>query len=139
MWLALLIMGFTLFLIYWVVVGSIFASFSFIRNMKIKKARFGCLFSSFALFSAIAATYSGYYFSREGIAECLQKDIGWSDSVVSFVGCSMFSISVMGIAWFIALFGFGFIALLLSRSFNQSWMDHEIDNDDGLEFSYENL
>lgn len=131
-------MTFSLFLVYWIIVGSIFASFSFIRNMKIRKARFGCLFTIFSMISAVGATYTGYLAGRENINECVERGLGWSESMVSFLGCSMFAISLMAIAWFFALFGFGLLSLLISRSWNQSWIDHELEDNEVVEFSYRN-
>lgn len=141
MWFALIVMAFSLFLVYWVIVGSIFASLSFIRNMKLKKARFGCLFSVSALICAIFSTYGGYFIAKDAIETCVEKTTVTEGLPAAFVSCSMFSISLASIIGFFLLFFLGGFSLLVSRSWNQSWIDHELEDEDGggVELKFKNL
>lgn len=139
MTLAAILITITLFLAYWIIGGALIASVSFIRNMKMNKARFSCLFTLTALFCAIGATYAGLLLSREDAEGCVEGASNVSDAVASFIGCSVLSLSIMAIAGFIALGLISMFLLLLSRSWNQSWMDDERPDDSDLEFSFENM
>lgn len=137
---ASVIIALVLFLAYWIVGGAILASVSAIRNMRIHKAQFGCLFSLSALILAIGATYSGFSFAEEQIATCVADAANLTDSVAGFIGCSVLSISITGIAGFLLHLFIGLVFLLLSRSFNQSFSDEEsLEDDTELEFSFENM
>lgn len=116
-----------------------FAAFSFIRNNKFHKARFGCLYTLLSVLCAIGATYSTSVIGRDEIQSCLNDSTDIFGDLASFVGCGILSLSLMIVAWFGVLIIFGGISLFLSRAKNQSWMDEEFEEDTALEISFDHL
>lgn len=137
---SLVLIGCILFLAYWVLGGALFASFWYIRHMSINRARFGCLFTISSLVSAAGASYTGFLLGEKQIDACLESAVTMTDRISGVIGCGAISFGLMAIAWFFLLGGLGIFALIVSRSFNQSWMDDDPeDRDANLEYYYKEV
>ena len=136
---SLILVGCVLFLAYWILGGALFVSIGYIRHMSIRKARFGCLFTLSALVSAVGASYTGYILGESQIVSCLEGAEGLIDEISGVLGCGAISFGLMAIGWFFLLGALGVFALIVSRSFNQSWMDDDPEEDANLEYYYKEV
>lgn len=137
---SLILVGSILFLAYWILGGALFASVWYIRHMKIHKARFGCLFTLSALVSAIGASYTGSILGKDQIDVCMVQANSLIDEISAVLGCGAIAFGLMAIAWVFLLGGLGIFALIVSRSFNQSWMDDDPEGkDENLEYYYKGV
>lgn len=117
------------FVLYWVLGGVIFASIAIINVVKLRRARFSTIFTLLSLLSAFCAAYSGAFYAREAVDECLASSADPFSDLAAIVGCGVLEQMAAGAIWFVILMGVGLVFFILSRATNQSW----IDSDYGLE------
>ncbi len=129
--------SFIVFLFYWIIGGALLATVSFIRNAKIRKARFGCLYTIAAALSAFGAVYSASILGEHEIGTCLAGSTDFFQGLASLLACGMLPIIVMVLSWFAGLGLIGLFLIYISRSHNQSWMDRKYEEDADLEITFE--
>lgn len=93
------------FLAYWVFGGVAMALFALLRSGRIRRVRFGCFFSLWALAVGIAAAYGGVRFSEGAVTACLADAANRAEVVSAIFGCGF--VGIMG------GFGLGFAALFV--------------------------
>ncbi len=109
------VLAFFWFLLYWILGGVAFALLLLLRLSRIRKVRFGCLFTLYALAVAVTAAYGGVRYSHEAIGQCLAEADNRAQVVTAIFGCGGIGIIgafVLGAS--AILFG-GLFLLLISR------------------------
>ncbi|MDP2631151.1 MAG: hypothetical protein Q8P30_00075 [Candidatus Uhrbacteria bacterium] len=115
------------FPIYWLFGGVFFSTIAILKVIKLRKARFSCLFTILAAGAAYGASYSGTWFGEYNIEQCVEESAGFFRALASLIACGILELSVAGLVWFIILILIGFGALFVSRSGNASWIDTDLD------------
>src|SRR3990167_9163867 len=89
------------FLVYWVLGGVFFALVTLWRLGRVRKVRFSCLFSLWALACGIGASWYGVRYSERAITECLALAANKAESITAIFGCGfvgIFGAFVLGLA-----------------------------------------
>lgn len=136
---SLILIASVFFLAYWIIGGSLIASIWFFQRARIRKARFGCLFTLSALISAAGASYSGYILGERQIDGCMSQANGLVEEISAVIGCGSISFGLMGIIWFFLLGALSLFSLFISRSWNNSWADDDPEVDDNLDYYYKEV
>lgn len=139
MWAEMIILSFIVFLFYWIIGGAGLAAASFIRNAKIRRARFGCFFTLASYLTALGAMYTTFVLAEQDIYACAERSTDTFRNIASFIACGSLSMIGSLVAWFIILMLVGLIMLYLARTSNQSWMDKQYEDDADLEITFDNL
>lgn len=125
----IVIIGLFWFILYWVFGGVLFAAIAITRTIKLRRARFSCIFTLLSLVCGFGAAYSGTFYAQNNINVCLAEAGDPFDALASVIGCGILEQVAAGAAWFGILIAVGLVFFILSRATNQSWMD----SDHGLE------
>jgi len=102
------------FIIYWILGGVFFAIVVASRFIRLRKARFSCLFSIASATLAYGAASTTTVLSESSVAVCVNKD--GSDGFLSLLRCAPNAFFGSGAIWFILLVVIGTVAVLLSRA-----------------------
>lgn len=121
----IIVISFIWFIIYWMAGGVLFATIALINVIKLRRARFSCLFTLASYLSALGAAYMGTYVAKEQIYACVAEAEDVFGALASVIACGIFEHVGAGALWFIVLVVIGVLLLILSRATNQSWMDTE--------------
>ncbi|MCH8049504.1 hypothetical protein IH979_02220 [Patescibacteria group bacterium] len=113
------------FPIYWIIGSVVFAIVTIIRVIKLRKARFSCLFTTLSGGAAYGAAYVGLRLGEEEIAGCFMEVEDFWGSLASIFACGVFSVFLAAGVGFLLLIIAGFILLYISRARNQSWVDSD--------------
>ncbi|MFH1631917.1 MAG: hypothetical protein ABIA47_02750 [bacterium] len=111
------------FPIYWIFGGVFFATVAIFKIIKLRKARFSCLFTVLTAGAAYAAARAGMMYGERQITECLEQADGFFNAIASVIACGVLELSLAGLVGFLLLLVAGFAALFVSRSGNGSWID----------------
>lgn len=117
------------FILFWLFGGVFFSAISIVRVIKLRKARFSCLFTLLSAVCAYGAAHTGIWWARNQIRECIAQTHDVFGKMASVVACGIFQEAFAAAIWFGVLIFGGFMLLYLTRAENQSW----IDSDEGLE------
>jgi hypothetical protein len=117
------------FILFWIFGGVFFAAVGIMRVIKLRKARFSCLFTILSAVCAYAAAHTGVWWARKEIKECIAQTHDVFGKMASVVACGIFEEALAAVIWFTVLILGGFILLYLTRAENQSWLD----SDEGIE------
>ncbi len=93
------------FLAYWVFGGVAMALFALLRSGRVRRVRFGCLFSLWALAVGVGAAYMGVQSSQGAVTACLEEAGNRAEVISAIFGCGF--VGIMG------GFGLGFAAVFL--------------------------
>ena len=111
------------FPIYWIIGSVVFATITIIQVVKLRKARFSCLFTILSAATAFAAAYAGLYYGQSQISVCLADAPDFFGALASVFACGVYSVFAAAGIGFVALILLGFIIYYISRAKNQSWVD----------------
>lgn len=75
------------FIIYWLLGGALFALLVLLRLGRVRKVRFGCLYTLFALAAGVLAAHWGVNFSSEAINLCLADAHTKAEAATAVLGC----------------------------------------------------
>lgn len=118
------------FVLYWVIGGVLFGAIAIIHVIKLRRARFSCLFTMTSALCAFAAAYTGTFYAQDAVYTCLEESEDFFGDLASVIACGVLQQMAAGIIWFLILFGIGLLLFILSRAHNQSWIDSEDDGED---------
>ncbi len=113
------LLGIIWFLGFWILGGVFFAVLTLIRLGRIKKVRFSCLFTIWALICASISSYYGVRLSMGAINVCMDTAATKSEVISSVFVCGFWGIFGVGAGAFAALLIGGFGIFFLSRSHNK--------------------
>jgi hypothetical protein len=115
------------FVIFWILGGVFFAVVSLARTVKLRKARFSCLFTILSGVAAYGAAQTGMRLGAKRIRFCLGEADGSIVDVLSAIfGCGILEMLAAGAAWFFGLVILGFVVLYICRAQNDSWVDSDL-------------
>ncbi|MEK7665296.1 MAG: hypothetical protein AAB337_00230 [Patescibacteria group bacterium] len=115
------------FLMYWILGGVFFSIFALIRVHRIRRARFGCLFTFAAAGLAVIAAWGGTTIARGSLLACEMQP---TNSVIIAVeewiqefACGIIPLTLSFVIGFTLLLLLGFIFLSLSRGTEKAWIE----------------
>jgi len=117
------------FLAYWILGGVFFALVTLWRLGRVRKVRFSCLFSLWALACGIGAAKYGLQYSEKVITVCATLATNKAEVITSIFGCGfvgIFGAFALGLA---ALVLGGLFIIAISTSHNPPWIDLKLDED----------
>jgi hypothetical protein len=117
------------FLLYWILGGVFFGLVALWRLGRVRKVRFSCLFSLWALACAVGAAWQGIRFSEKAVTDCLVLAQNKAEIITSIFGCGFVGIFggfALGLA---ALVLGGLFVMAISTSHNPPWIDLKLDED----------
>src|SRR5688572_25702387 len=127
------VIAFFWFVIYWVMGGVFFGAIAIVRVIKLRRARFSCLFTLASALCAFGAAYTGTFYAHENIRACIKEANDVFGKLASVIACGILEQVSAGFIWFLILIGVGLLFFVLCRASNQSWMDSEDDGRDELD------
>lgn len=111
-------------ILYWLLGGVLFSIIALLKVGRIRRARFGCLFSSASVGAGVLAAWAGLRLAAPAIAQCpLSEPDRWSRWVEQFA-CGIIGIVGSFFGGFLLLMLIGFVLLLLSKSTSKSWIEN---------------
>ncbi len=113
------------FLLYWILGGVFFAVMAILRLGRVRKVRFSCLFTIYALVCAIVSANAGIHFSTAAIVACTANVTTKAQAIVAVVGCGFTGVVGMFVTGAIVLILGGFVILAISKSKTKSWINLE--------------
>lgn len=121
----MILLGILWFLVFWIFGGVFFAVLTLIRLGRIRKVRFSCLFTCWALLCAAAAAYYGVHVAEQPITQCLEEAVTRSETVSAVFVCGFWGIFGVGAGAFAALLSGGLGIFFVSRSGSKEWVHVE--------------
>ncbi|MEK7615253.1 MAG: hypothetical protein AAB431_02620 [Patescibacteria group bacterium] len=115
------------FLVYWILGGVFFAVIALLRLGRVRKVRFSCLFSLWALLVGIGAAFKGLEYSRQAIGVCLQTADTRAQVVSAIFGCGFAGVFGAFLLGALAMTVGGFLIFAISRSKSKPWIVLETD------------
>ncbi len=110
------------FLVYWILGGVFFAVIALLRLGRVRKVRFSCLFTIWALVVAIGAAFKGLEFSRDAITECMGSAITKAQTVTAVFGCGAAGVFGAFLIGALAITLGGFVIFAISRTKSKPWI-----------------
>lgn len=110
------------FLVYWILGGVFFALVAILRLGRVRKVRFSCLFSLWALAIGIGVAFKGLELSQKEVVACLADATNRAQVVISVFGCGfsgIFGAFLIGAA--VITLG-GFLIFAISRTKSKPWI-----------------
>lgn len=104
------------FIIYWIMGGVFFAIVVASRFIRLKKARFSCLFTLASAGLAYGAATTGLLLAQSRIRSCGRPTDQVGEAILSLFHCAPNAILSTGLLWFILLVLVGSVAILISRA-----------------------
>ena len=129
----ILFLGIIWFLLYWVLGGVFFAIVAIIRLGRVRKVRFSCLFTLFAIICAGAASYFGVNSARVAILSCSAAvGAGHAKLIIAVIGCGFAGIMGAFLLGGLILTLGGFIIMSFSKPKTKPWIvfDHDAEEDE---------
>lgn len=114
------------FVIYWIVGGVVFSLVAASRALKIKKARFSCLFTLVCASTAWGAAWLSTRLSLRVHPICTLRANGFFDSILNGLNCSAREIWISGLLGFLVLLALSLIILVLSSESQPSKLETRI-------------
>ncbi len=118
------------FLMYWILGGVFFAVIALLRLGRLKKVRFSCLFSLWALLLGVGASFVGLRYGESSIETCVAEAETRSEIVVAVFGCGFTAVFGTFLIGALVLLLGGFVILSLSRSKSKPWIVLEQEEED---------
>lgn len=109
------------FFLYWIIGGVFFACVALLRLIRLRKARFSCLFSLTAAICASAAAWGSTTWIEKAAGNCLIFPIDQAALTVLFT-CGGIQLVVSVFAGFVLLIVIGFGLLKLSSWKDRTWL-----------------
>ena len=103
------------FIVYWLLGGALFALLVLLRLGRVRKVRFGCLFTLFALATGVLAAHGGVNYSSQAINLCLSDAHTKAEAATAVLGCGSAGIFGAFAAGAAALTLGGFLLLAICR------------------------
>lgn len=111
-------------LLYWVLGGVIFSIIALLKVGRIRRARFGCFFSSAAVGAGVLAAWAGLKLSAPAIAACDAVAVDRFSRWVEQFACGIIGIVGSFLGGFVLLLLVGAGLMLLSKSTTKSWIEN---------------
>lgn len=124
------------FLLYWILGGVVFSILAIIRVDRIRRARFGCLFSFATLGISLISAWSGILISSQHLIGCeiqtttslnLLREV---ETWLQKFSCAIVPLSLTFIGGFFLLFLVGAFFLILSRHQELTWIEPSSEDQD---------
>ncbi|MBM5789741.1 hypothetical protein FJZ23_01480 [Candidatus Parcubacteria bacterium] len=115
------------FLVYWILGGVFFAVVAILRLGRVRKVRFSCLFTLWALAVAVAVAFKGLAYSEREITTCLESAVTKAETVVAVFGCGTAGVFGAFLLGALAITVGGFFIFAISRSQSKPWIVLEQD------------
>lgn len=109
------------FFLYWIIGGVFFACVALLKLIRLRKARFSCLFSLTAALCALAAAWGSTVWIEKTAGDCLTFPIDRVAITVLF-SCGGVKLVVSAIVGFILLVVIGFGLLKFSSWKDRTWL-----------------
>lgn len=117
------------FLFYWIIGGVFFACVALLKLMRLRKARFSCLFSLAAALCAVGATWISAFWLEQSAAGCFDgrgEEFSFQNTrdhlLFANISCGWFQFLCSAAAGFSLLILIGFALLRLSSWKDRSWL-----------------
>ena len=117
------------FLVYWILGGVFFSVIAILRLGRVRKVRFSCLFTIWALVVAIGVAFKGLEYSEKAILDCTQEATTKAETMTAVFGCGAMGIFGAFLLGSLALTLGGFLIFAVSRTKSKPWIvfDKEIE------------
>lgn len=129
------------FLVYWILGGVFFAVVAILQLGRVRKVRFSCLFTLWALAVAVAAAFKGLEYSEREITACLGTVSSKAETVTAVFGCGATGVFGAFLLGALALTVGGLLIFAISRSKTKPWIileQEETKDTEGSEVREEN-
>ncbi len=110
------------FLVYWILGGVFFAVIAILRLGRVRKARFSCLFSLWALLIGVGTAFKGLEYSDHAIRLCLNGVTTRAQVVSAIFGCGFAGVFGAFLLGALAMTIGGFLIFGISRSKSKPWI-----------------
>lgn len=111
------------FVAYWLLGGIFFALVTLLNMGRVRKARFGCLFTIIAVICGVGAAWSGVERAEVVMRPCLNKAQTGTETLSALFGCGFAGVMGMFTIWAAALILCGFLLFYLSKPQTEPWID----------------
>ncbi len=115
------------FLLYWILGGVLFSIIAFVFVHRIRRARFGCLFSFATIGVAVIAAWTGMAFAAHDLQSCeLSASVTATAALETWIqqfACGIIPLTLAFLIGFVPLLILGLIFLSLSRRTDLSWIE----------------
>ena len=122
------------FLLYWVLGGVVFSLLALIRVHRIRRVRFGCLFTFTAIGVAAIGAWGSIRMADGALLACeLPAPSTFAASLEAWIqlfACGIVPFSVVFVGGFVLLLFVGFILLALSKRNELTWVEPTLQEDD---------
>ena len=122
------------FFVYWILGGVFFAVIAILRLGRVRKVRFSCLFSLWALVVAVLTAFKGLEYSEESISTCMVGAQTKAESVTAIFGCGAAGVFGSFLLGALTLTVGGFLIFAASRSKSKPWFVLESQGEEGVVF-----
>jgi hypothetical protein len=113
---------------YWLLGGIFFALVTLLNMGRVRKARFGCLFTIIAVVCGAGAAWSGVTHAKPVMRPCLNEAQTGTEIVSAVFGCGFGGVMGMFGIWAAALILCGFLLFYLSKPQKEPWIDFSDDS-----------
>jgi len=110
------------FFAYWIIGGVFFACVALLRLIRLRKARFSCLFTLSAGVCAFLAAWGSTVWLERSATECLAELPRGREALATVFSCGFFQFLASAAAGLVILLLLGFILLKLSSWKDRSWL-----------------
>jgi len=110
------------FFLYWIIGGIFFACVALLRLIRIRKARFSCLFSLSAALCALAAAWGSTVWLERAAVMCPKNSSRGAEAIGEIFACGFLQLAVSALAGLAVLILIGFGLLKLSSWKDRSWL-----------------
>lgn len=111
------------FLIYWILGGVFFAVIAILRLGRVRKVRFSCLFTLWALLIGVGVAFKGLEYSRDAITQCLKSSGSQAEMVVAVFGCGAVGVFGAFLLGALMITIGGFLIFAVSRTQTKPWIE----------------
>lgn len=111
------------FLFYWILGGVFFAVIAILRLGRVRKVRFSCLFTLYAILCATVASYFGVHSAEALIRVCAVDAISKAKTILAVIGCGFPEIIGSFLLGIVVLLIGGFLLMNLSKSKAKPWFN----------------
>lgn len=112
-------------LLYWVLGGVLFSIIALLKVGRIRRARFGCFFSSAAVGTGILAAWAGLKLSAPAISACELSDVDSLSRWVEQFACGIIGIVGSFFGGFVLLMVIGAGLMIISKSTTKRWIEND--------------
>lgn len=111
------------FFVYWIFGGVLFALITIIKLGRVRKVRFSCLFTVWALICAPIAAWVGLVLADESVRTCLASAQNKAESITALFGCGFAGVLGSFLLGALVLVLGGFAILSISKTKTKPWID----------------